>query len=112
MLDDLLDAARLASGKTFVQLEDIGLSDLLWDMVGENEERDRAAGIDSSSRSQVLGRAMLTATASVSGKSLTISFPTRSSSHQRQDVSPTGSARKEALPFFGSKTLVSVLTPP
>jgi CheY-like chemotaxis protein len=46
MLDDLLDAARLASGKTSVQMEDIVLSDLLCEIVGENEGRDRAAGID------------------------------------------------------------------
>ena len=46
MLDDLLDAARLASGKTSVQMEDIVLSDLLCEIVGENEERDRAAGVD------------------------------------------------------------------
>jgi CheY-like chemotaxis protein len=45
MLDDLLDAARIASGKTSIQIEDIVLNDLLYEIVGENEERVRAAGI-------------------------------------------------------------------
>jgi signal transduction histidine kinase/ActR/RegA family two-component response regulator len=45
MLDDLLDAAHIASGKTSIQMEDIVLSDLLYEIVGENEERVRAAGI-------------------------------------------------------------------
>ena len=45
MLDDLLDAARIAFGKTSIQIEGIDFSDLLRDIVGENEERFRAAGI-------------------------------------------------------------------
>jgi two-component system, sensor histidine kinase len=32
MLDDLLDAARIASGKTSVQIEDIVLNDLLYEI--------------------------------------------------------------------------------
>src|SRR5207245_10764608 len=46
MLDDLLDAARITSGKTSIKMEDIAFSDLLCEIVGENEERFRAAGID------------------------------------------------------------------
>jgi CheY-like chemotaxis protein len=46
MLDDLLDAARITCGKTSIKMEDIAFSDLLCEIVGENEERFRAAGID------------------------------------------------------------------
>lgn len=45
MLDDLLDAARITSGKTSMQIADIVLNDLLCEIVGENEDRVRAAGI-------------------------------------------------------------------
>ena len=45
MLDDLLDAARVALGKTSIQMEGINFSDLLRDIVGEKEERVRAAAI-------------------------------------------------------------------
>jgi signal transduction histidine kinase/ActR/RegA family two-component response regulator len=45
MLDDLLDAARIAFGKTSVQIEGIDFSDLVRDILGENEERFRSAGI-------------------------------------------------------------------
>ena len=55
---------------------------------------------------------MSEATASASGRSLTIFYPTRSSSHPRQDVSRSGFGRKRALPFFGSKTQVSALIAP
>lgn len=46
MLDDLLDAARITCGKTSIKMEGIAFSDLLCEIVGENEERFRAAGID------------------------------------------------------------------
>jgi CheY-like chemotaxis protein/two-component sensor histidine kinase len=44
MLDDLLDTARIASGKTSLQLEGIDFGDLLRDIVAEYDERVRAAG--------------------------------------------------------------------
>ena len=44
MLDDLLDAARLAFGKVSIQLEDVNVTDLVCDIVGENEQRIKAAG--------------------------------------------------------------------
>jgi signal transduction histidine kinase/ActR/RegA family two-component response regulator len=45
MLDDLLDTARIASGKTSIQLENIDFGDLLRDTVVEYEERISAAGV-------------------------------------------------------------------
>lgn len=45
MLDNLLDTARIASGKTSVQLEDIDFGELVSEIVEENEERVNAAGI-------------------------------------------------------------------
>jgi signal transduction histidine kinase/ActR/RegA family two-component response regulator len=45
MLDDLFDSARLAFGKTSIQIEGIDFGDLLRDLVEENEGRARAAGI-------------------------------------------------------------------
>jgi signal transduction histidine kinase/ActR/RegA family two-component response regulator len=46
MLDDLFDAARIAFGKISVELENIDFSDLLREIVGENEPRIKAAGIE------------------------------------------------------------------
>jgi signal transduction histidine kinase/ActR/RegA family two-component response regulator len=46
MLDDLLDAARVALGKISIQLEEIDLGDLICEIVGENEERTASAGIN------------------------------------------------------------------
>jgi len=45
MLDDLLDTARIATGKTSIQLEGINFGDLLRDTVAEYEERVSAAGL-------------------------------------------------------------------
>jgi signal transduction histidine kinase/ActR/RegA family two-component response regulator len=45
MLDDLLDTARIATGKTSIQLEDIDFGDLLRDTIAEYEERVGAAGL-------------------------------------------------------------------
>ncbi len=46
MLDDLLDTARIASGKTSIQLEDIEFGDLLREIIADNQERVRVAGVD------------------------------------------------------------------
>jgi len=45
MLDDLLDVARIATGKISIQLENIDLRDILRDLVEENEENANNAGI-------------------------------------------------------------------
>jgi signal transduction histidine kinase len=45
MLDDLLDAARMAFGKVSVKLENLDFSGLVREIKGENEQRIRAAGI-------------------------------------------------------------------
>ena len=45
MLDDLLDAARIATGKISIQLENIDLRDILRDVIGENGEHAKTAGI-------------------------------------------------------------------
>ena len=45
MLDDLLDASRIALGKVSVQIEEIDLGMLVEDVVGENELRVRQAGL-------------------------------------------------------------------
>jgi signal transduction histidine kinase len=46
MLDDLFDAARIAFGKISVEFENIDFSDLVREIVGENEPRIKAAGIE------------------------------------------------------------------
>jgi signal transduction histidine kinase len=46
MLDDLLDAARIAFGKISVKLENLDFSDLVREIARENEERIRTTGID------------------------------------------------------------------
>ena len=46
MLDDLLDAARIATGKTSIQAENIDLREVLLDLIGENEEHASTSGID------------------------------------------------------------------
>ena len=45
MLDDLLDASRIALGKVSIELEEIDLGMLLNDIIGENELRVRQAGL-------------------------------------------------------------------
>ena len=45
MLDDLLDTARISTGKTSIQLEGIDFGELLRDSIAEYEERVRAAGV-------------------------------------------------------------------
>ena len=45
MLDDLLDASRIALGKVSIELEEIDLGMLLNDIIGENEPRVRQAGL-------------------------------------------------------------------
>jgi signal transduction histidine kinase/ActR/RegA family two-component response regulator len=45
VLDDLLDTARITSGKTAIRFESVDLRDVLREMVEENEERVSAAGI-------------------------------------------------------------------
>jgi signal transduction histidine kinase len=45
MLDDLLDTARIATGKTSIHIEQVDFCDLLRDIIADNEERIRAAGV-------------------------------------------------------------------
>jgi signal transduction histidine kinase/ActR/RegA family two-component response regulator len=45
MLDDLLDTARIATGKTSIHIESIDFGDLLRGAIAEFDERVRAAGI-------------------------------------------------------------------
>ena len=45
MLDDLLDAARIATEKISIQLENIDLRDILRDLLEENEEHAKTAGV-------------------------------------------------------------------
>jgi signal transduction histidine kinase/ActR/RegA family two-component response regulator len=46
MLDDLFDAARIAFGKISIELDNIDFSDLVGEIVGENEPRIKAGGIE------------------------------------------------------------------
>lgn len=45
MLDDLLDAARITTGKTSLQLENVDLREVLGEVIGDYREPARSAGI-------------------------------------------------------------------
>jgi signal transduction histidine kinase/ActR/RegA family two-component response regulator len=45
MLDDLLDSARITFGKVYIQFDDINVSDVVREIVEENAQRVKAAGL-------------------------------------------------------------------